>query len=50
MAVINSGVRRGLVDSAYNDRRRECEEVAALLKRELPEITALRDVTVEHLT
>ncbi len=49
VAVINSGVRRGLVDSAYNDRRRECEEAAALLKRELPEITALRDVTVEHL-
>lgn len=39
IVIINSNVRRGLVDSAYNDRRRECEEGAKLLG-----VPALRDV------
>ncbi len=49
VAVINSGVRRGLVDSAYNDRRQECMDAVRLLTKDLPKITALRDVTVEDL-
>jgi galactokinase len=40
VVVVNSMVRRGLVDSAYNERRRQCEEGARLLG-----VPALRDVT-----
>lgn len=38
--------KRGLVDSEYNTRRAQCEEAVTLLKRRLPGITALRDVSV----
>ena len=39
VAILNSRVERGLVDSAYNDRRRQCEEAARRL-----DVTALRDI------
>jgi len=47
--ICNSMVRRGLVDSAYNERRAQCEEGVRLLRRRLPDVKALRDVTVEQL-
>jgi galactokinase len=37
--------RRGLVDSEYNARRRECERGVRLLQKHLPGIKALRDVS-----
>ncbi|MDE2125768.1 MAG: galactokinase [Armatimonadetes bacterium] len=40
---------RGLVKSAYNTRRRECELAVQLLKPVLPGITALRDVSLLQL-
>ena len=49
VVVIHSGVKRGLVDSEYNIRRRQCEEAVQLLQKELPGIKALRDVSVQHL-
>jgi galactokinase len=51
VVIANSGVRRGLVGSAYNDRRRECEEAVAELRRLLgrPELTSLRGVTAEEI-
>lgn len=45
--VADSGVRRGLVASAYNRRRAECEEGVRRLAGRLPGIRALRDVSVE---
>jgi galactokinase len=39
IVIINSNVKRGLVDSAYNTRRRECETAAAHFG-----VPALRDV------
>ena len=42
-------VKRGLVDSAYNERRSQCEQGVDILKEYLPEIKALRDVTPEDL-
>jgi len=39
--------QRGLVDSEYNARRRECERAVELLRPHLPGIRALRDVTQE---
>ena len=48
IVIINSNVRRGLVDSEYNARRAECEAAAkilgvgALRDADLPELNALR--------
>ena len=42
--VINSKVKRGLVDSAYNERRQQCEEVARYFGKE-----SLRDVSLADL-
>ncbi len=44
--VVNTNKRRGLVDSEYNARRRECEEGARLLGEAIPGVRALRDVSV----
>jgi galactokinase len=41
--------RRGLVDSEYNARRQECEHGVELLRQQLPEVTALRDISSEDL-
>jgi galactokinase len=42
-AVLDTGTRRGLVDSAYNERRAQCEAAAAFFG-----VPALRDVSVER--
>ena len=43
VVVLDTSTRRGLVDSAYNERRRQCEQAAAFFG-----VTALRDVTMEE--
>lgn len=40
--VLDTATRRGLVDSAYNERRQQCEEAAAYFG-----VPALRDVDIE---
>lgn len=47
IVVSNTGVKRGLVDSKYNERRSQCEEGVAILKQYIPGIKALRDVSSE---
>jgi galactokinase len=42
--IINSNVKRGLVDSEYNTRRLQCEEAARILG-----LTALRDISLTEL-
>lgn len=42
VVILDTGTRRGLVDSAYNERRQQCEEAAAFFGVEL-----LRDVSPE---
>jgi len=49
IAVIDSGVRRSLSDSGYNERRRECEQGVKAIGRLLGGIESLRDVTAEQL-
>jgi galactokinase len=44
LIIADSGVRRSLTNSAYNERRASCEEAVALLRQYLPGIQALRDV------
>ncbi len=47
IVIADTSVRRSLVNSAYNDRRAACEEAVRVLREDLPEIKALRDVSVE---
>jgi len=49
VVIADTGVRRALATSAYNERRRQCEEGVRLLRRHLPGIRALRDVPWEAL-
>jgi galactokinase len=44
VVILDTATRRGLVDSAYNERRRQCEAAAAFFG-----VAALRDVTPEML-
>jgi len=44
VVIVDSNVRRGLVDSEYNDRRRQCEEAARFLG-----VKALRDADLAML-
>ena len=46
VVVADTMKRRGLVDSEYNTRRQECEEGVRILQRYLPQVQALRDVSV----
>jgi galactokinase len=43
--IADSGVRRSLTTSGYNDRRLACEEAVALLGKYKPGLTSLRDIT-----
>lgn len=49
LVICDSGVRRGLVDSAYNERRQQCRDgvtlLSSLLKRELK---SLRDLSLQE--
>jgi galactokinase len=43
VVVLDTSTRRGLVDSAYNERRSQCEAAAKFFK-----VTALRDMTMQQ--
>jgi galactokinase len=49
VVVMDTGARRSLAGSAYNDRRAACERVVAHLQGFEPSVRALRDVTPELL-
>lgn len=55
LVICNTGVKHELASSAYNQRREECEQGVELLREAMPDIRALRDVSVgdfekhEHL-
>lgn len=44
IVILDTGTRRGLVDSEYNERRAKCEEVARFFG-----VKALRDVSIQKL-
>lgn len=46
---VDTGVKHSLASSEYNKRREECEEGVELLKKHLPQIKALRDVSIDEL-
>jgi galactokinase len=48
IVVADSGMRRSLTNSAYNQRRASCEKAVELLRKYKPELRSLRDIsTVE---
>lgn len=47
IVIADSGVRRNLAASEYNQRRRECEQAVELLKAQLANIYSLRDVSMD---
>lgn len=55
LVIGNTCKRRGLVDSAYNERRNQCEQAVQELKRQFPDLTLLGQLSLgqyreyEHL-
>ncbi len=50
LALINSNVKHALAaESGYNERRKSCERVATIIKKDHPQVESLRDVTAEQL-
>jgi galactokinase len=49
VVVMDTGARRQLAGSAYNDRRAACERVVAVMSRSRREVRALRDVSMSQL-
>ncbi len=47
--IVNTMIKRELSTSAYNERRRQCEEGVRLLSQSIPGIKALRDVSPNQL-
>ena len=47
--IADSGIRHSLADGSYNERRAACEQAVHLLRKWLPGIRALRDVSMEQL-
>jgi galactokinase len=48
IVIVDSGIRRELLTSEYNERRRSCKRAVEMLQKYLPGIRSLRDVsTVE---
>ncbi len=47
IVIADTNKKRGLVDSEYNQRRAQCEDAVTILKNVLPDIRALRDVSLE---
>jgi galactokinase len=48
IVVCDSHTERSLAASAYNQRRKECDEAVRIFKQWYPKIIALRDITVEQ--
>lgn len=47
--LLNTNVKHSLASSAYNQRRQECEQGVAEVKKHHPQVHSLRDVTVQQL-
>lgn len=47
IVLLNSNVKHSLASTEYNTRRKECEAGTAEVSKHVPDVTSLRDVTVE---
>jgi galactokinase len=48
LVISNTNKRRGLVDSAYNERRSQCEQAVKDLRSAFPELQLLGELTLEQ--
>ncbi|GGG82470.1 galactokinase [Paenibacillus radicis (ex Gao et al. 2016)] len=48
LVIGNTNKRRGLVDSAYNERRSQCDQAVEELKAAFPDLTLLGQLTLEQ--
>ena len=48
VVITNSNVKHSLVNSAYNERRRQCTQALSDLQKKHPELTSLGDMTEEQ--
>lgn len=48
IVIADTSVRRKLTDGEYNKRRQACEDAVKILSQHIPNVTALRDVSVEN--
>lgn len=49
VVIADSGMRRQLAASGYNQRRAECEQAVSLLRTRLPDLRSLRDLNAAQL-
>lgn len=49
IVMVNSMVSHSLASTEYNVRRQQCEEGVAILRTHYPDISSLRDVSIEQL-
>lgn len=49
IVLLNTNVKHSLASSEYNTRRQQCERGVELVKNQVPEVTSLRDITMEML-
>jgi galactokinase len=49
IALCNTNVKHAIAESGYNTRRAECEQAVALIRESIPNVQALRDVTLPQL-
>ena len=49
LVLFNTNVKHSLASSAYNERRKQCEQGVAWVKAQHPQINSLRDVSLEML-
>ena len=49
IVLLNSNVSHSLASSEYNTRRQQCEQGVAWVKKQIPEVQSLRDVSPEML-
>ena len=47
LVIADTGLRRSLANSAYNDRQEDCAQAVAELKRAIPGLQSLRDLSLE---
>src|ERR1700677_2072646 len=49
IVLLNTNVKHSLASTAYNKRRNECSEGVELVKKKVPRINSLRDITPQML-
>lgn len=49
IVLFNTNVKHSLASSAYNERRNQCELGVQMVKEKYPEVSSLRDVSIEML-